>query len=442
MGAAGDMLQGTLVSLLNKEGQEFFISKINNLGIEGVSVLLSDDVKCGITAKHVSVMINGDEEESQDVHEHDDHHGHDHDHSEGHDHHHDGENGHHHHSDHDGADHHHDDAQGHDGENHHHHGHHHHTSMHDIEHMISHLDVSDRVKRDVLNVYKIIAEAESKVHGKSASEIHFHEVGMKDALIDITGTAMLMEMLDVDRVIVSPVNVGFGKVKCAHGILPVPAPATAEIISDIPTYSGRFEGEMCTPTGAALLKYYADEFSYQPVMTVEKTGYGSGKKSFEAANVIKASIGTDYQDNAESDRVIELKCNVDDMTGEDMAYAVDVLFDNNVKDAFVTPVIMKKGRSGMLLTVLCDEADREKIASLIFKHTSTIGIRETITERMVLKRFKDTVHTEAGDVSVKVSEGFGVKKMKPEFKDLKALSEKTGKSVSEIRKIVEKNWRE
>ena len=406
MGAAGDMLQGTLVSLLNKEEQESFIAKINNIGIDGTKVTLSENVKCGITGKHISVKINGDEEESQDVYEHDHHH---HEHEHGHEH----------------------------VREHHHEHSHHHASMHEIEHMVSHMSVSDKVKKDVLEIYKIIAEAESKVHGKSVEEVHFHEVGMKDALVDITGNAIPMEMLNVDKVIVSPINVGYGKVKCAHGILPVPAPATAEILYAIPTYAGKFEGEMCTPTGAALLKYYADEFKFQPLMKIEKTGYGCGNKNFDAANVIKASIGETVDNNADKkDTVIELRCNVDDMTAEELSYAVDVLFENNVKDAFITPVVMKKGRSGMLLTVLCAESDREKIAELIFKYTSTIGIREFVMERMILDRHEDIIHTELGDVRVKISEGYGVKKTKPEFEDLKEIANKTGKSISEIRQLL------
>ncbi|MDO4189049.1 MAG: nickel pincer cofactor biosynthesis protein LarC [Lachnospiraceae bacterium] len=416
MGAAGDMLQGALVSLLDKEDQKSFISLMNDISVDGVTVSLEDDVKCGITGQHITVKVNGEEEESLDVHDHE--------------HHHDEEHRHHHEHNHD-HNHHHDDS---------HHSHHHHASMHEIEHVISHLNISNKIKNDMLSIYKIIAEAESKVHGKSVEEVHFHEVGMKDALTDILGNALLMDKLGVDKVVVSPINVGFGKVKCAHGILPVPAPATAEILNGMPTYAGRFEGEMCTPTGAALLKYYADEFAKQPLMKIVKTGYGCGNKDFEAANVVRATLGESFDSSEECrDRVIELKCNIDDMTGEEMSYAVDILFENNVKDAFVTPVVMKKGRSGMLLTVLCSEQDKEKIASLIFKHTSTIGIRESVMERMILKRREETVQTEYGDVPVKVTEGFSVKKTKAEFDSLKEIAIRTGKSINEVRKIVENN---
>ena len=347
MGAAGDMLAGALVSLLSKEEQESFIKMINNIGVDGVKVSLSDDAKCGIVGKHFKVEIDGVEEHSHDVHEHEHHHEHEQEHG-------------------------------------HHHEHHHHGKgpfPKELEAVAEKLDCPN----DIQKVYELLAEAEAKVHGKYVSEIHFHEVGMKDALIDIASVVYLMNKLKVDKVVVSPVNVGFGKVKCAHGILPVPAPATAELVKGIPTYAGRFEGELLTPTGAALLKYYADEFSYQPLMNVIKCGYGTGNKNFESANVVKAVLG-EVTDELISENIIELNCNVDDMSAEDMAYATKALIENGAKDAFVTPVIMKKGRSGMLLTVLCSAIDKERFVSLIFKHTSTIGIRVKETERIILHR--------------------------------------------------------
>ena len=408
MGAAGDMLAGALVSLLSKEEQESFIKMINNIGVDGVKVSLSDDAKCGIAGKHFKVEIDGVEEHSHDVHEHEHHHEHEQEHG-----------------------HHHEHGDGHnDNDNH---GHHHHGTgpfPKELEAVAEKLDCPN----DIQKVYELLAEAEAKVHGKDVSEIHFHEVGMKDALIDIASVVYLMNKLKVDKVVVSPVNVGFGKVKCAHGILPVPAPATAELVKGIPTYAGRFEGELLTPTGAALLKYYADEFSYQPLMNVIKCGYGTGNKNFESANVVKAVLG-EVTDELISENIIELNCNVDDMSAEDMAYATKALIENGAKDAFVTPVIMKKGRSGMLLTVLCSAIDKERFVSLIFKHTSTIGIRVKETERIILNRHEETVHTKLGDVRVKYSEGYGVKREKPEFEDLRKLAEENNISVAEARKI-------
>ena len=396
MGAAGDMLAGALVSLLSKEEQESFIKMINNIGVDGVKVSLSDDAKCGIVGKHFKVEIDGVEEHSHDVHEHEHHHEHEQEHGHHHEHHHQGKG----------------------------------PFPKELEAVAEKLNCPN----DIQKVYELLAEAEAKVHGKDISEIHFHEVGMKDALIDIASVVYLMNKLKVDKVVVSPVNVGFGKVKCAHGILPVPAPATAELVKGIPTYAGRFEGELLTPTGAALLKYYADEFSYQPLMNVIKCGYGTGNKNFESANVVKAVLG-EVTDELISENIIELNCNVDDMSAEDMAYATKALIENGAKDAFVTPVIMKKGRSGMLLTVLCSAIDKERFVSLIFKHTSTIGIRVKETERIILNRHEETVHTKLGDVRVKYSEGYGVKREKPEFEDLRKLAEENNISVAEARKI-------
>ena len=415
MGAAGDMLAGALVSLLSKEEQESFIKMINNIGVDGVKVSISDDAKCGIVGKHFKVEIDGVEEHSHDVHEHEHHHEH-------HEHHHEHGDGHN------------------DNDNH---GHHHHGTgpfpeeLEAVTEKFNNIladDVAIVGQSDIKGVYELLAEAEARVHGKDVSEIHFHEVGMKDALIDIASVVYLMNKLKVDKVVVSPVNVGFGKVKCAHGILPVPAPATAELVKGIPTYAGRFEGELLTPTGAALLKYYADEFSYQPLMNVIKCGYGTGNKNFESANVVKAVLG-EVTDELISENIIELNCNVDDMSAEDMAYATMTLIENGAKDAFVTPVIMKKGRSGMLLTVLCSAIDKERFVSLIFKHTSTIGIRVKETERIILNRHEETVHTKLGDVRVKYSEGYGVKREKPEFEDLRKLAEENNISVAEARKI-------
>lgn len=257
MGAAGDMLTAALLEL--HPNPEDFLSRLNALQIPGVQVVAEPATKCGINGTHVSVTVNGEEEVSEDVHEHEHEHEHHHDHD------------HHHH-------------------HHHHHGHHH-AGMHDIEHIISHLELPEEVRQDVLAVYGLIAEAESHAHGKPVEEIHFHEVGTMDAIADVTAVCMLIHELAPEQIIVSPVHVGSGQVRCAHGILPVPAPATAHILRGVPTYGGSIRGELCTPTGAALLKHFADRFGNMPVLTVEKIGYGMGKKDFEAANCVRTMWG-------------------------------------------------------------------------------------------------------------------------------------------------------
>ena len=283
MGAAGDMLTAALSELL--PDQDAFFEKMNALGIPGVHFEKEKTQKCGITGTHSKVTVNGEEEESLDVHHHDHDHHHDHE-----DHHHDHEDHHHDHDHyHDHEDHDHDHEDHHHDHDHAHGAHHHHSSLHDIEHIVrDHLPVSDRVKDDAMAVYQLIAQAESAAHGVPVDQIHFHEVGTMDAVADITAVCMLMEELSVDQVIVSPVHVGSGKVRCAHGILPVPAPATAYILKDVPIYGGRIQGELCTPTGAALLKHFATKFGDMPVMKTKAIGYGMGKKDFEMANCVRA----------------------------------------------------------------------------------------------------------------------------------------------------------
>ena len=374
MGAAGDMLLASLAELTGDV--KACEDKLNSLGIPDVTYEFEKSVKCGIEGTHAHVAVHGVEE---------DEHMHEHHHEE------------------------------------HHHEHHHHTHMSDIEKIINGLNVSDKVKADALAVYGLIAEAESKAHGKPITDIHFHEVGTMDAVADIVGVCVLLEQIGAGKIVVSPLATGFGQVRCAHGILPVPAPATASIIEGIPTYSGDVEGELLTPTGAALLKHFADSFGTRPVMAIEKTGYGMGRKDFAKANMLRTFIGE--ADN-ESDKVVEMKFNVDDMTGEEIGYATGVLMDNGALDVFTTSVYMKKNRPGILFTVLVKLEDKEKFANIIFENTTTIGIRFNEMERFKLARREEKVMTRFGEVSFKVSEGFGVTKTKPEYDDVKGIADK------------------
>ena len=243
-----------------------------------------------------------------------------------------------------------------------------------------------------------------------------------DAVADIVGVCVLLEQIGADRIVVSPLATGFGQVRCAHGILPVPAPATAHIIEGIPSYSGDVEGELLTPTGAALLKHFADGFGKRPVMAIEKTGYGMGKKDFAKANMLRTFIGNEVSED--DDKVIEMQCNVDDMTGEEIGYATGVLMENGALDVFTTSVDMKKNRPGSLLTVIAKPEDKEKFAKLIFENTKTIGIRYIAMDRFKLVRRQEKVMTKFGEASVKISEGFGVTRIKPEADDASEIAGK------------------
>ncbi|MBR0382013.1 MAG: LarC family nickel insertion protein [Eubacterium sp.] len=269
-GIAGDMLMSALSELF--DDREKIVEELNALSIPGVKYEAETIESCGIFGTHIRVLIEGREEESRDVHEqgHHHHHGHDHHHHD-HDHHHD----HHHHHDH-SHDHVHD---------------HSHTGMTEIGEILDSLDISDQIREKAKEAYRRIAEAESQVHGKDVSEIHFHEVGDKDAIADIVGSAYLIEKLGADRIVCSPIMTGYGKVRCAHGILPVPAPATALLLRDIPSYAGQEEGEHTTPTGAALAGTFAREYGQRPLMKIRKIGYGMGIKKFASANCLRAFLG-------------------------------------------------------------------------------------------------------------------------------------------------------
>ena len=403
MGAAGDMLGAALLDLMPEP--ERFVERLNSIGIPGVSFAREDSVKCGIKGAHLSVKYLGMEEGAHGHHSHD-HENHSHEH--GH-HSHDHE----HHS--------------HDHENHSHH----HSSMHDIEHVLSHMSVSDKIRSEVLSVYRIIAEAESHVHGVPVDQIHFHELGMMDAVADISAVCMLMDELSPDNVAASPINVGSGQVRCAHGILPVPAPATAFILKDMPVYGSGIKGELCTPTGAALLKHFVRKFGEMPAMKMEAVSYGMGMKDFERANCLRAVLG---ESEDAGDRVLELSCNVDDMTAEDIGFAMERLFEAGAREVYTVPVGMKKSRPGTLICVICYEDDRELMIREIFKHTSTIGIRETSFRRHVLSRTEEKIDSPYGQIRCKKSSGYGVSRRKYEYDDLAAIAREHSLSLDEIRR--------
>jgi uncharacterized protein (TIGR00299 family) protein len=238
---------------------------------------------------------------------------------------------------------------------------------------------------------------------------------------DIVGVCMLIEELAPERILASPINAGNGSVRCAHGVLPVPAPATALILQNVPFYADNLTtGELCTPTGAALLKYFVDDFRNMPVIRVDKIGYGMGKKDFERANCVRAFLGV--VDDDANEEVTELVCNLDDMTPEAVAFAQQILLDNGALDISVSQIIMKKGRPGLRFTCLCRIGDRDKMLPLIFKHTSTIGIREYVCRRYTLQREQGEVQTGFGPVRVKTSRGFGVEKIKYEYEDVARIA--------------------
>lgn len=395
MGAAGDMLTAALLELCpHKDG---IIKKLNSLNIPDVHYEREIMKKSAICGTHMHVIVNGSEEEC----------GHEHE------------------------------------EGHHEHSHHHHISMSDIGEIVSKLNTSEKIKKQILDVYNIIADAESRVHGEPVSQIHFHEVGNMDAIADVAAVCILINELNIGKIVVSPVHTGSGFVMCAHGKLPVPAPATALILEGVPYYSDGLKGELCTPTGAALIKYFADDFSDMPAMVVEKTGYGFGKKEFERLNCVRALLGTAFQcsevtsecDNSceKTDKVVELACNIDDMTAEEIGFATEKILEAGALDVYTISAYMKKNRPGTVICCLCHEDEREKFAKIMFKYTTTIGVRQYNCDRYILSRKTENIETDYGNVRVKKTSGYGVEREKMEYDDLSNIANKRQKSVFEVK---------
>lgn len=381
MGAAGDMLSAALLELFPQP--ETVLLELQALKIPHVTFSMEKSTKCGIVGTHLSVKIHGEEESAADI-------------------------------------------------SHHHN--HSHATLHSIEHLLEHLNLTPKLRQEVLSVYQLIAEAESAVHQVPVSEIHFHEVGALDAVADITAACFLMDKLSPDQVIVSPIHVGSGQVRCAHGILPVPAPAAAYLLKGCPIYSGNIRGELCTPTGAALLKHFADSFGELPPMKLSAIGYGMGRKDFEAANCLCAMLG---ETDESKEEMYELNCNVDDMTGEEIGFALERCFEAGAVEAFTIPIQMKKSRPGTLIRVLCSAALKEQLIRTIFLHTSTAGIRESKVIRSILNRSIIEAETPYGIVRRKEYEGYGVRRAKYEYEDLARIAKNHRISISEVLKNIE-----
>ena len=377
MGAAGDMLTAALLGLTDEP--QAALDTLNRV-LNGKAVLTArPDRKCGIEGLHCIVSIDGDIE---------------------------GQPEHRHHS----------------------------SSVREVERFIGALNLPEPVIRDALAVFRLIAEAEAAVHGQPVENIHFHEVGSLDAMADVTAVCYLMYLLSPEKVFSSPVAVGSGTVLCAHGELPVPAPATLHLLKGVPISSGDYRGELCTPTGAALLKHFADSFVRMPDMCVQKIAYGTGTKDFPRANVVRAMIG-DAADEAEA--LLELSCNLDDMTPEELGFAMDALFATGALDVWFTGIGMKKNRPAVMLSCLCREAQRDEMLHTVFLHTSTLGVRETRCSRSSLSRSIRRADTPWGPVRIKRAEGFGIRREKAEYDDLAMIAEKQKLSLRAVRAAAE-----
>jgi len=381
MGAAGDMLMGALYELCPEKDR--FLRDMNAL-CTGVALEAEPVRRQGIAGTHMRVVIHGQEE--------------------GHDQHH---------------------------EHRHHHEHH---SLANIEALIDSFPLPQAVRENARRTYALIAQAESAAHGVDVGEVHFHEVGALDAVVDVTGVCYLMHLLSPDAVCASAVTVGSGTVQTAHGLLPVPAPATARLLTGVPIASGEIAAELCTPTGAALLRTFAESFGPMPEGVIQGCGYGCGTKDFPRANCVRAFlVETSGTAEGPNDAVVELKANIDDMTGEALGYALERLLEEGALDVSYAPVTMKKDRPGVVLTCLCRPGDADRLAAEVLRHTGTFGVRRTDCARYALRVSTETVDTAYGPIPRKTGTGYGVVRSKPEYDALAEAAKSHGVPLAAVR---------
>lgn len=454
-GISGNMLLGALLDA--GVPFAFLQEEFAKLHLGNYELVHKSVNKCGIQAQYFNVVLPEEQEhehahDGDQVNEH--HHVHYHDCDHEHEHHHDHAHDHAwmhahgiaHSHDHEpvleekpcGCDHHHNHEHNHDQEHHHehhtHHHHHEHRNLHDIEEILDHSDLPKEVIAKAKEVFLVIAKAEAKVHGSTVEEIHFHEVGAIDTIIDVVGNILALQYLGIEKVFTTPVNTGFGFVECAHGQMPVPTPATAELLQGIPNYRGTVEKEMTTPTGAALLKVLASPVKEVPDgFSGETIGYGAGTRDVEIPNVLRVTMGlwneTVGNGNSGSavERLLMLECNLDDLNPEIMPYVLEILLAAGALDAWLQPVIMKKGRPAQTLKVLCSPEQRQVMEQIMFTQTTTLGVRVYYVERTALERRWKTVQTPWGEVRVKegLLDGKVVNAV-PEFEDCKKIAEANG----------------
>ncbi|MBQ3664698.1 MAG: nickel pincer cofactor biosynthesis protein LarC [Lachnospiraceae bacterium] len=447
-GISGNMTLGALTEIVGDEN--YLIDELKKLNLNGYKIEISKKIKNGITGTYVDVILEDDDyayhhhghehgndcnrvHEEEHGHGHDDSHVHEEEHGQGHDdsHVHEEEHGHGH-----------DDSHVHEEE--HSHGHTH-RNLHDINRIIDNSTLDDKVKSLAKRIFLRVAKAEAKVHHKSLEEVHFHEVGAIDSIVDIVGTAILIHKISPDRIKSSVVNDGYGFINCAHGMMAVPVPATSEIFSEANVKFRQIEisTELVTPTGAAIIAELANDFNVLPEMKIEKIGWGSGSKDLKIPNVLKIYWGDegDYQNlnttdgDITNEMIVVMETNIDDCTGEILGYTMEKLLESGAKDVFYTPIFMKKNRPAYRLTVVCTKEDIDLLQGIIFNETTTIGIRYRYEYRTVLEREEVDVETKYGKVSAKKVFFKGKEFIYPEYESVKKIAEESHISLKEIYRL-------
>ena len=410
-GISGNMTLAALTEIIGDEN--YLIEELKKLHIDGYTIDISKKVKNGITGTHVDVILTHQHEHSHTHEEHTHHHDHIH---EDHIHHHEHDEEHLHENDH---------------EHGHEHHHHEHRNLHDVCEIIDNSDIDEESKDLAKRIFMRVAKAESKVHNKPLYEVHFHEVGAIDSIVDIVGTAILINKIRPDKIISSVVNDGHGFIECAHGTMAVPVPATSEIFanSNVEFRQIDIDTELVTPTGAAIIAELSSEFTTLPAMKIKKIGWGAGTKDLKIPNVLKVYYGEMQEQNQ---KIVVMETNIDDCSGEILGYTEDLLFQNGALDVFYTPIFMKKNRPAYRLTVVCKEPDIQKLQNIIFKETTTIGIRYRYEYRTELEREPITINTKYGTLQAKKVVNNGETYIYPEYESVKELAEKNHIPLKEI----------
>ena len=436
-GISGNMLLGALIDL--GADAAYIEAELKKINLGEYELINTRADKCGINAAYFNVKIPGVTEaaEAEEAHlheQHDGHHCHHHAHGcEGEEHHH------HHHEEHHCCHQH-----GHAAEEAHEHHcchthkagahhHHEHRNFNDIKTIIENSDLSTNIKDKAVNVFRMLGLAEAKVHGKSLEEVHFHEVGAVDTIIDIVGSCLALENLGIEKIYVSEIKTGYGFVQCAHGLMPVPAPATAELLAHGLLYAkGNIERELATPTGAALMAALAEPSADMPKgFSAEKVGYGAGTRNLEIPNVLRATLGT--VEEAKNHSLTVAECNIDDMSGEVWPYVQEKLMATGALDAWITPIIMKKGRPAQMLSVLMHPQDLPVLEKIILTETTTLGMRYYDVARHCSERSFIEVKLPQGSVKVKFSQAGGqILNIAPEFEDCRKLAEASKMPLKKI----------
>ena len=378
-GISGDMNLGAMVDL--GVDSDYLIAELQKLNIEGFHLEIQKDIRRGISGTKATVVIENQENEK-------------------------------------------------------------HRHLRHVEELINQSSLSSEVKAMSIKIFDLIAVAEAKVHNISKQSVHFHEVGALDSIADIVGAAICLDYLKVDKIMSAPIQLGGGMVKCAHGLMPVPAPATALIVQNVPVKTGLVQHEATTPTGAAILVATVDKFTEQIDFQILKTGYGIGHRDIsEVPNVLRVYLSekNDVTDNTSLEEAWMVECNIDDMNPEWYDHLFRKLVDAGASDVFLTPIIMKKSRPANMLSVLCSRMIIPEIKTIIFNNSTTIGLREYAVTKTVLERQEKEIKTELGNIRVKYSYFQGKEiRFKPEFDELTKLANQHGLSLNEVEKIITK----